>query len=282
MKKRAQKKVKHKPNARHTLSEVLHSLQDMMNNELASIADNNTGNPSANATATLSKEDVMNTLKALISDVATVDNNLDYPSLSETEDKGINEVEPGIADSTDQLSQQASHEELVIEEEATANQSTSEVDVTLESPKENAKSKSNNTKAGHDAATRASLAEDFRLEIEVPRVAERSVDDKSTEAVANKEIPVLTDKTAVSDAGEQTELNWDDIPVLHEVVAPPPEPDSHSTREAREIAVKVAAALNIETRKKGGDSLDIKTIMRLQSLLKQELQDRQNDDDLDK
>ena len=71
--------------------------------------------------------------------------------------------------------------------------------------------------------------------------------------------------------------------MLKEVVAPPPAPDNSTSKEAQEIAVKVAAMLNIEARKKGEDSsMDIKTIMRLQSLLSQELQDRQDDDSPEK
>ena len=66
MKKGAQQNAKHKPNTRHTLNEVLHSLQDMMHNELAEIE----LPPEANATnpkgQPLSKEDALNNLKALI------------------------------------------------------------------------------------------------------------------------------------------------------------------------------------------------------------------------
>ena len=80
-------------------------------------------------------------------------------------------------------------------------------------------------------------------------------------------------------------LDWaDDIPVLTEVV----DPQSLNMQqlqdvvdrslerkdlapEAREIAVKVAAKLNIEMRE-SGKQLDIKTIMRLQALLKEALE----------
>lgn len=77
-------------------------------------------------------------------------------------------------------------------------------------------------------------------------------------------------------------LNWaDDIPVLTDIVddmlfaaeaqATEPMPKM-ATPEARAIAVKVAARLNIEMRETGGEPLDIKTIMRLQSLLKEALE----------
>lgn len=77
-------------------------------------------------------------------------------------------------------------------------------------------------------------------------------------------------------------LNWaDDIPVLTDIVddmlaaaeAESAEPIVKTpTPEARAIAVKVAAKLNIEMRETGGEPLDIKTIMRLQSLLKEALE----------
>ena len=59
--------------------------------------------------------------------------------------------------------------------------------------------------------------------------------------------------------------------MLNEVVAPPPTPDDATSKQARDIAIKVAAALNIELKKEGTGTMDIKTIMRLQSLLGREL-----------
>ena len=84
----------------------------------------------------------------------------------------------------------------------------------------------------------------------------------------------------------QAPLNWaDDIPVLTEAVDPEALgmgelqdmvdqslADKNLTPEARDIAVKVAARLNIEARQSGGEQLDIKTIMRLQALLKEALE----------
>ena len=72
-------------------------------------------------------------------------------------------------------------------------------------------------------------------------------------------------------------LGLDDIPVLQEVVAPPagsvltkeplPAPD-----RARDIVVRAVAKLNVEMRKTGGAGLDTKTILRLQQLIRQELE----------
>ena len=84
---------------------------------------------------------------------------------------------------------------------------------------------------------------------------------------------------------QDASLGWaDDIPVLTEIVDPrslnltqlQEVVDRSLERkdlapEAREIAVKVAAKLNIEMRE-SGKQLDIKTIMRLQALLKEALE----------
>ncbi|MEE8482023.1 MAG: hypothetical protein V3S12_01600, partial [Acidiferrobacterales bacterium] len=101
MKKRAQKKVKHKPNARHTLSEVLHSLQDIVNNELANITDDNDNKLSTNTTSALSKEDVMNSLRTLIGDVAAVDNTLEQISPDKTPESKTAETELAVNEKPD-------------------------------------------------------------------------------------------------------------------------------------------------------------------------------------
>ncbi|MEK9133251.1 MAG: hypothetical protein AAB333_00180, partial [Pseudomonadota bacterium] len=80
-------------------------------------------------------------------------------------------------------------------------------------------------------------------------------------------------------------FNLDDIPVLHEVVAPPAgsamagEPVSPTTEpplpapdRARDIVVRAVAKLNVEMRKHGGAGLDTKTILRLQQLIRRELE----------
>jgi hypothetical protein len=85
---------------------------------------------------------------------------------------------------------------------------------------------------------------------------------------------------------ETTEsIDLDDIPVLHEVVAPPAgsalaggpvspatEPPLPAPNRARDIVVRAVAKLNVEMRKSGGTGLDTKTILRLQQLIRRELE----------
>ncbi len=102
-----------------------------------------------------------------------------------------------------------------------------------------------------------------------------------------------TDETDQSDQADQTspELNdirWEDIPVLEDVAEDLSEdfsgtalPDtgaldtdefqSPDPQQARNIAIQVAARLNIEMRKQGLEGLDIATINRLRDLLVKEL-----------
>jgi hypothetical protein len=58
------------------------------------------------------------------------------------------------------------------------------------------------------------------------------------------------------------------------IAATPPLPDP---QHARDLAIRVVAKLNIEMRKAGGQGLDIKTILRLQRLLKEALETGKNE-----
>ncbi|MHB8624082.1 MAG: hypothetical protein ACYC9J_10540 [Sulfuricaulis sp.] len=110
------------------------------------------------------------------------------------------------------------------------------------------------------------------------------------------EVPVSLDSTvAAGDARKQSRetlptevkplFNLDDIPVLNEVVAPPAgstlmvdsatpvsEPPLPTPDRARDIVVRAVAKLNVEMRKTGVPGLDTKVILRLQQLIRQELE----------
>jgi hypothetical protein len=143
------------------------------------------------------------------------------------------------------------------------------------------------------AATKPVAKEMLRTELESPRrqtnlkVVNRP--EPETRPDSSKEFKKHDMANKPLNAAEHLDhdasLGWaDDIPVLTEIV------DPHSLNltqlqdvvdrslerkdlapEAREIAVKVAARLNIEMRE-SGQQLDVKTIMRLQALLKEALE----------
>ncbi|MBI3546128.1 MAG: hypothetical protein HY081_05985 [Gammaproteobacteria bacterium] len=84
----------------------------------------------------------------------------------------------------------------------------------------------------------------------------------------------------------QHSFDLDDIPVLQEVVAPPAgssltpkkpaaetkKPPPSGSDRARDIVVRAVAKLNIEMRKSGSAGMDTKTILRLQQLMRAELE----------
>jgi hypothetical protein len=82
---------------------------------------------------------------------------------------------------------------------------------------------------------------------------------------------------AVPTLGES--VNFDDLPVLSDVVVPPPgatpstpELPFAETENARQLAIRVVARLNIELRKSGERPLDARNIDRLQHILMEELE----------
>jgi len=268
MKKGAQQNAKHKPNTRHTLNEVLHSLQDMMHNELAEIE----LPPEANATnpkgQPLSKEDALNNLKALIGSQppASIDaideNEIDEIDIDLSADDA--DLESGVNESAEVIDIEI--DEPLTDETIHAGELSNPADYADEADDEIARPES----AGSDNTEVTPSADDFALEMEDANTPATPAEDPKVKNSPTKSRKTDSSKTTPL-AAEQVEINWDDIPVLNEVVAPPPTPDDATSKQARDIAIKVAAALNIELKKEGTGTMDIKTIMRLQSLLGREL-----------
>jgi hypothetical protein len=114
-----------------------------------------------------------------------------------------------------------------------------------------------------------------------PKVTEAApVVETGVETAPGAKSPAAPVDSATKDASAAS--NLEGIPVLNEVVAPPagsipaaklaaapplPAPD-----RARDLVVRAVAKLNVEMRKTGGAGLDTKTILRLQQLIRQELE----------
>lgn len=84
------------------------------------------------------------------------------------------------------------------------------------------------------------------------------------------EIAAAHDDSSAHADPEQTSINWDDIPVLNEVVDLPTQAAA-AAPNARTVAVRVVARLNIELRKAGTAPLDPAIIDRLEHLLREAL-----------
>lgn len=144
-------------------------------------------------------------------------------------------------------------------------------------------------------ATDAGLAREITLEpgpveIQPPSAETKPGATPETEKVPDTATtpPATGESQASAPATEPAtpeSFNLDDIPVLHEVVAPPAgsalagepvspamEPPLPAPDRARDIVVRAVAKLNVEMRKHGGAGLDTKTILRLQQLIRQELE----------
>ena len=111
------------------------------------------------------------------------------------------------------------------------------------------------------------------------------VPDTATTPPATGETHASAPATEPTTPETPESFNLDDIPVLHEVVAPPAgsalagepvsptaEPPLPAPDRARDIVVRAVAKLNVEIRKSGGTGLDTKTILRLQQLIRREME----------
>ena len=115
---------------------------------------------------------------------------------------------------------------------------------------------------------------------ETPKVTEAAPVMEARATAPGAEPPAAPVDSAAKDA--PAAFNLEDIPVLNEVVAPPagsvptpttpPAPPLPAPDRARDLVVRAVAKLNVEMRKTGGAGLDTKTILRLQQLIRQELE----------
>ncbi|MEJ2106310.1 MAG: hypothetical protein P8X48_03130 [Acidiferrobacteraceae bacterium] len=237
---------KHKPSTKHTLHEVLNSLQDVLNNELANDEDKKSAvapeTKSPNVIHSRSRDEVLSSLKALIG-AAAAGEPLPRPGKRSTAASG------GPSDIGEDLkpSQVARTPDSMDPEPET------DLEDTVASP------------------------EEFHLEMEEPAPTQPvpEADPDAAEGSAQlQDTPPPKPARGRSRRGKpkQIEIGWDDIPVLNDVVAPPPEALDQEVRpEIRDIAIKVAAALNIELKRASKEALDVKMVMQLQSLLQHEL-----------
>jgi hypothetical protein len=147
-------------------------------------------------------------------------------------------------------------------------------------------------------ATDATLAQELTLEpgpevIQPPSTETKpgatpeadKIPDNETTPPATGETHATAPVTEPATPETTESIDLDDIPVLHEVVAPPAgsalaggpaspatEPSLPAPDRARDIVVRAVAKLNVEMRKSGGAGLDTKIILRLQQLIRRELE----------
>lgn len=255
---------KHKPSKKIALEEVLVSLQDLIQNEFADEAENESaGNPTEPAAQTDNAPNVLN------------------KGTGQARKRGRPRKHPETTASrsgrSDPESYSYSQEQAELFAELPATDAK-------KPKKEGPKAKTAST----DTATAVNKKTAPKLETTQNRANLRIISNPKPVAQQETDIETMANKSSntAENLTDQAPLNWaDDIPVLTEAVDPEALgmgelqdmvdqslANNSLTPEARDIAVKVAARLNIEARQSGGEQLDIKTIMRLQALLKEALE----------
>lgn len=119
-----------------------------------------------------------------------------------------------------------------------------------------------------------SLTADDLVKVKIQKKMEQTLDNTAPDDFDAQGVP----------GGQTANVDADGIPVLNQIVAPAPMPPGSAPafidmepldgENLKDVAVRVIARLNIERRKSGQDSLDAKTIHRLQNLLSLELEQK--------
>ena len=258
----ADDRPKHKPQKKHTLEEVLKSLQDLIRNDLIAAQRGGSGPalPALNApppAATDAFDTALDTLDHLI------DHELIEPA------QQARTAPPAADDDLPPDDENWPDDDTLINESLAADEAFS---VTDDAGKDLAPEE--RTVPTEPAAPRGAQN---TFAFEAPPAGASNGADESPAPDTDIE-PTTDDESNATDmpprAHSARSLPEDDIPVLHEVAheilaaadgaLPTPE-------QAREIAVHVVARLNIELRKGGAAPLDPSTIDRLQQLLREAL-----------
>lgn len=239
--KKSDPRPRHKPSTKHTLHEVLNSLQDVLNNELAdedgvrrSAEENKAEIP--NVLHTRKRDEVLSSLKALIGAAAAGE---PLPAPTPPVDGA-----PGTGEDLDRRDDFPPTEAI---------------------------------DPYPDQASESAGTDEFHLEMEdsLPPARDETLETVSPAAARRDREPDVPSPVSPRHRRrrpKQMEIGWDDIPVLNEVVLPAPEEiNLEITPEIRDIAIQVAAALNIELKRAGKETLGVKMVMQLQALLQREL-----------
>lgn len=268
-------KPKHKPSQKHTLDEVLRSLQDMIRHELAGAPGSD---PAARAQSANVRSDLEKALDTLKSDIEDSLLHTGRPAPFETLDSLLPVIGAPQDRGTRAKQEKAGQSAALIDPPPhTARKELPSLS-TVQPPTAPARPierdlpfLDNITPAGDaPSAPRGSPPPPSRPGLAgVPAPNDESsllsAAASDAEAIAREEalladsIPVLTDAVVFPEAG-------DDIEEGMQIEVPLPSPD-----RARDIAIRVGARLNIELRKSGRRGLSTPVIIRLAQLLRDAL-----------
>jgi hypothetical protein len=267
----------HKPSRKVALEEVMRSLQDLVSNELAIEPAKPAGEAQATAAKTkktVPAEKPPATRSAFSADVLPTMPPVTAEPAAETESIALDRALPAqpasaIPDVVDALPDLGAEPQTTLAEPPP--------DTTGKIPLGGLQQELPYLEA-------APLAPSANLPTPIPEATETEVtsflpellpaDDAKTDMVAGSNTPASTAE----------ELNWDDFPVLEEVVEIDPDAVGHRTDPgdataaklppvdaAHRLAIQVAARLNVELRKSGQGGLSSDIITRLARLLQEAL-----------
>ncbi len=280
------KALKHKPSKKIALEEVLVSLQDLVSNEFA---DKNATSDSASPREETAS-DQPNVLHASGAGSAVKGRKRGRPRKHKPA-----EIRPEQPAEPDDYTYSQEQKDLFTMPPAELETRVKSAKPTPKQNKVQNKTQNKTAKTPKPAVKKlATTLETHQIPTKL-ELAEQASPDRSSSKTSRDPIepkPMAQESTSSAENlpeqsyEEQSSLGWaDDIPVLTDVVdldeidtaqlqnaVDQSLANKDLTPEARQIAVKVAAKLNIEMRESGGEQLDIKTIMRLQSLLKEALE----------
>lgn len=232
-------KLKHKPNEKHTLDEVLKSLQDLIHNDLLHGTGKPTGTPETGA-APATSEGAMPTHPESSGSHAEVPLEAVVESLEEL-------VAKDLAD--DDRTSKDTPKETTPEPESPASSPTKKPDVAQQAF---GFDDDWNTPAAAEPATPPPVESTADFEIETPA--------PEAEPSPDFDIPTLTEPVSAE------RFTDDDIPVLEDVAA------AGEMSTAHEIAERVVARLNAESQARGEPALDAGVLEALRALLREELE----------
>ncbi len=251
-------KLKHKPNEKHTLEEVLKSLQDLIHNDLLrgagpspATAERDTSlpaetTPAAPASTTPPADmpfgSVVESLEELVAkDLAVTDNEAETPPTAPAA-TDISQPAPDVPALEETPAAAAVEDKSAAKKKDAAQQAFTFDD-------------GGTPVTGLPAAEAESLAADVvDFDVETP------ASDAEPPQPPDPDIPVLTEPVPSS------RFAAGDIPVLQDVAAPGPLSAAH------EIAERVVAGLNAERHARGEPALDDGVLEALRTLLREELE----------
>ncbi len=250
-------KLKHKPNEKHTLEEVLKSLQDLIHNDLLRGAGSSPAAaqrdttaptetaPSAPASTTLPADMPFGSVVKSLEELVAKD-------LAVTDDEATPSSVPVATDISQPAPDAPALGEAPVAAAAEDKSAAKKKDITQQAF---------TFDDGDAPATGLPAGEAETLEADVvDSDVETPATDVEPPQPPDLDIPVLTEPVPPS------RFTADDIPVLQDVAAPGPLSAAH------EIAERVVAGLNAERHARGEPALDDGVLEALRTLLREELE----------